>query len=194
MAKEFTHFKTSLIEAINNKDKIVQYNKRVLIIGYGGVGECMCHLLIKHVVQSPTQITIVEKENKTDRFEERNGDNGVKFVKREVVRGNLEQTLKRYTERGGLVVDCSLNIGAEDIVRWCMENGVLYTNTSLERWKDQPDETIPDLADRTLYHTASGNAEYGCRIYRCFHRCRDQWSQSWFGYPIYQKGFTSPGG
>ena len=28
----------------------------------------------------------------------------------------------------------------------------MYIDTSIERWKDQPDETIPNLADRTLYN------------------------------------------
>ena len=49
-------------------------------------------------------------------------------------------------------MDVSLDIGCEDILKWCFENDVHYLNTSIERWKTLPDEEIPNLSERTLYH------------------------------------------
>jgi len=153
MRKPYSAFKTALVEAIVDKDKFVKYDKKILILGYGSVGQCILPLVIKHVARSPSQITVLEKDDHKDVFTKRNGDNGVKYVRKEILPGNLEATLKKYTEEGGFVIDVSLNIEAQSIIKWCLENGVHYTNTSLERWGTEPDEKIPELADRTLFHT-----------------------------------------
>ena len=142
-------------------EKFVNYDKKVLIIGYGSVGQCILPVILRHIVSDPKNVTVLEKDNHSKLFRKRNGNNGVKYIRCEIKRDNLESTLERYTEPGGFVIDVSLNIGALDIMEWCFQNGVHYTNTSLERWADQPDETIPKLEDRTLHHTHAVVREMG---------------------------------
>jgi homospermidine synthase len=151
MAKSYGAFKSILREIVESK--YVKYNKKILILGYGSVGQCILPLIIKHIADSPKQITVLERGENQAKFKERNEGNGVKYVKKAIVKDNLEETLSKYTEEGGFVVDVSLNIDALSIIEWCLKNGRLYTNTSLERWETQPDETIPKLSERTLYHT-----------------------------------------
>jgi len=153
MAIPFGKFKSALVEAVTDKDKFVNYSKKILILGYGSVGQAILPLIIKHVAKDPSQITVLEKDDHKERFLKYHGDSGVKYVRKEVLKDNLASILKKYTEEGGFVVDVSLNIDAEAIIKWCLENNRMYTNTSLERWATQPDEKIPDMADRTLFHT-----------------------------------------
>lgn len=154
--KSFKQFiKSPISEAVSKPkdEKYVNYDKKILIIGYGSVGQCILPLVLRHIVSDPKLVTVLEKDNHSKIFRKRNGNNGVKYIKKEILRDNLEETLAKYTEPGGFVIDVSLNIGALDIIEWCLQNDVMYTNTSLERWADQPDETIPKLEDRTLHFT-----------------------------------------
>ena len=151
MARSFSNFKQTLNEVVDRK--YVNFKKKVLILGYGSVGQCILPLVMKHVVVSPSQITVLERGENEEKFFHRNAGNGVKYVKKEINQKNFESTLNKYSEEGGFVIDVSLNIDALTIIEWCLVNNRHYTNTSLERWESQPDETIPVLAERTLYHT-----------------------------------------
>lgn len=134
--------------------KYVKYTgKKILILGYGSVGQAILPIILRHITNEASNITVLEKGENEKKFKERNSDLPVRYVKKEIKRNNLESTLAKYVDEGGFIVDVSLNIGALDILEWCLKNGVHYINTSLERWEDEPDETIPKLAERTLYHT-----------------------------------------
>ena len=117
--KRFKEFKGILEEAVKNKDKFVRYSKKVLILGYGSVGQCMVPLLIKHIVEHPSQITVLEMGNQNKKtFDKRNSGNGVKYVSKQVLPDNLHSVLEKHTEPGGFVIDVSLNIDGESIIKW----------------------------------------------------------------------------
>jgi len=144
------------IKGINlDGKKLAQFDGHILLLGFGGVGQTMLPLLLRHIKVDPRKITVLEKDNHLKLFQEKYSHTGVKYVIKEIVRDNMEDTLKKYVGPGGLLINLSLNIDGIEIVTWCLRNGVLYTDTSIERWPDEPDETIPELADRTLYVTHS---------------------------------------
>ena len=153
--KSFKEFAKIITEATKSTKSIKHagFNKKVLILGYGSVGQPMVDICLRHIVNDANQLTVLEVGENEKLFKERNTGRGVKYVKCKIVAANLEKTLKKYTEKGGFVVDVSLNIDAGTIMRWCAENGVMYLNTSLERWESMADEKIPNLSDRTLYAT-----------------------------------------
>lgn len=123
---------------------------RVLVIGYGSVGQCIVPLLVQHVPFNSMVVLEMGENEKT--FKKRLSlVRDISYIKDEILAPNLAEILSKHVGKGDLCVDCSLNIAAGAIIQWCQANGVLYANTSIERWKTQPDETIPKLADRTLY-------------------------------------------
>ena len=133
--------------------KLESFTGRILLLGFGGVGQTMLPMLLKHININPVNITVLEKDNHIKLFRTKYAGTGVKYVMTEIVRTNLDSTLSKYVSAGDMVINLSLNIDGIEIVTWCLEHGVLYTDTSIERWPDKPDETIPHLADRTLYVT-----------------------------------------
>ena len=153
--KSFTKFTETINEAAKPKkaSNHANFDKKILIIGYGSVGQAVLPLVLKHITNDPKKVTVIEKDNHGKLFRKRNANNGVKYVKKEILPNNLEATLKAYTEPGSFIVDVSLNIAAHAIIEWCLQHDVMYVNTSLERWGHMQDEKIPKMADRTLYHT-----------------------------------------
>lgn len=124
---------------------------RLLMIGYGAVGQSMLPLVLRHVSLNPYNITVIELGEHRELFNSRYP--AIKYIAKEIVKDNLDSELSKHVGPGDFLINVSLNIDGVEIVKWCLEHGVMYIDTSIERWKTQPDETIPKLAERTLYHT-----------------------------------------
>ena len=135
------------------REKFVDFDKKILIIGYGSVGQAILPIILKHISSNPKNITVIEKDDHSKLFKQRNKNNGVQYVRKQIVQKNLDSTLSKYLEDGGFLIDVSLNIDAQSIMEWCFQHNVMYINTSLERWEHHSDEKIKKLADRTLYAT-----------------------------------------
>ena len=129
------------------------FNGDILVLGYGSVGQAILPLILRHINVDPKRITVLEKDNSKALFIERHGKTGVTYVRKEITKQNYKTELTKYVLAGGMIVNCSLNIDAESILVWCMDNDVMQIDTSLERWEDDQDEKIPNPAKRTLYET-----------------------------------------
>lgn len=134
--------------------KYADFNNRILVLGYGSVGQAIVPLLLRHLNVKQENITILEKDDHQELFDKRHGNTKIKYIKNvNIVRSNYQKELSKHVRDGDLIVNCSLNIDAISLLKWCMDNGVMQIDTSLERWNDEQDEDIPNLADRTLYAT-----------------------------------------
>lgn len=138
-----------------NGKKLAAFNGRLLILGFGGVGQTMLPMIMRHLLINPVKITVYEKDDHTNLFHKKYGNTGVNYIINEITKDNIESELSTYVGPGDLIINLSLNIDGIEIVTWCLKHNVMYTDTSIERWPDQPDEVIPNLADRTLYTTHS---------------------------------------
>lgn len=142
-----------ITEQTKSFEKYANFDGRILILGYGSVGQAILPVLLRHLVVNPNNITILEKDNHKKIFIKRHAHTGIKYVRKEILKNNYKTELSKYVGEGDMIINCSLNIGALELLEWCMDNGVMQVDTSLERWSDQQDETIPKLSDRTLFHT-----------------------------------------
>ena len=134
-------------------EKYAQFDGKILIIGYGSVGQGILPVILRHLVVEPKNITVLERDNHRSRFLQYHAGSGVNYVRQEITSTNYKKILSTYVGEGDLIINASLNIEAQALLEWCMENGVMEIDTSLERWEHDPDETIPKLSERTLFHT-----------------------------------------
>jgi len=96
ITKSFKSFAAEINEAVKPKksENHANFNKKILIIGYGSVGQAILPLVLKHITTDPKLVTVIEKDNHGQLFRKRNAGNGVKYVRKEILRGNLSSTLK----------------------------------------------------------------------------------------------------
>ena len=129
----------------------------ILVLGYGSVGQPITVLLERHLTVDPSKITILEKDNHSDLFKSRHLKSGITYIpNKEITKSNYKTELAKHISQGGLLVNCSLNIDAESIISWCMDNDILYVDTSLERWKDDQDENYPNPATAMITQGSQG--------------------------------------
>ena len=129
---------------------MMEFNGKVLFVGYGAVAQCTLPILVKHVKVPCRKITVMD-------FEDRRGAlkpwlaKGVRFVRRRITRDNMSALLGRRLRAGDLLIDLAWNIDCCEILQWCHDNGVLYINTSVELWDPYENAREAPPQHMTLY-------------------------------------------
>jgi len=112
---------------------MAQFEKRVLLLGCGAVGQCALPLLLKHLQIAPGRVTVMDFEDRAEVVRPYTAQ-GVTFVQDRITPENLGALLGRHLGDGDLLVDLAWNIDCCEILQWCHDHGVLYVNTSVELW------------------------------------------------------------
>jgi len=128
---------------------MAEFEKRVLLLGCGAVGQCALPLLLKHLQVAPGNVTVLDFEDRREAIGEWTA-RGVTFVQDRVTPENLGSLLGRHLGAGDLLVDLAWNIDCCEILQWCHDRGVLYVNTSVELWDPYALGTAHPT-ERTLY-------------------------------------------
>jgi homospermidine synthase len=74
-------------------------------------------------------------------------------VKKEITRWNYRKILGKYLQTGDSIIDVSYNVESMCLIRYCVDVGINYINTSMERWpiNDAKLDVRPDaLVERSL--------------------------------------------
>ena len=129
---------------------MIEFKRKVLIIGYGSVSRCTVPILLKLVNIPNENITIIDLEDKAADLKELTA-RGIKFFRQKVTPENMGKILSQHLEKGGLLVDLAWNIDCCAIVKWCHEHEVLYVNTSVEVWDSFEERFTATPYEKSLY-------------------------------------------
>jgi homospermidine synthase len=129
---------------------MIEFNQRILFVGYGAVAECTLPILFKHLKVPARNVTIMDFEDRTAKLA-RWTAKGVRFVRDRVTRENMGRLLAKHASRGDLIIDLAWNIDACEILQWCHDHGVKYINTSTELWDPYAAGPSQHPTEKTLY-------------------------------------------
>src|SRR3989344_720627 len=110
-----------------------QFNKKILMIGYGSVAQCTLPILLEKIDAPLANITIIDFADKAEILK-KYVHKGLSYIQEKITKENLGHVLSKHVDNGGLLIDLAWNIGANDIIGWCHDHNVLYSNTSVEVW------------------------------------------------------------
>ena len=131
-------------------EALVEFNKRVVLLGFGSVAQCTLPILVKHLRVPLQNITVLDFEDQAPLLESWTSQ-GVRFVRQRITRDNLGAVLGQYLEAGDLLIDLAWNIECCELLDWCHQHGVLYINTSVEVWDPYDRGLYSHPTQRTLY-------------------------------------------
>lgn len=129
---------------------MLEFNKRVLFVGFGAVARCTIPILLKHVRIPAKNITILDFDSNDEALRPWI-EQGVTFVKDRVTEQNLGTLLGKYLSAGDLLIDLAWNIDCCEILQWCHDRDVMYINTSVEVWDPYINADTKHPTERTLY-------------------------------------------
>ncbi|WP_114394454.1 homospermidine synthase [Oleisolibacter albus] len=104
---------------------------RLVMVGFGSIGQGVLPLILRHIDIKPEQITIVTAD-------ERGHDEAdyyhIKFVREPLTRENYRQILSPLLGKGDFLVNLSVDVSSTALVELCGALGALYIDTCIEPW------------------------------------------------------------
>ena len=88
---------------------MVEFGKKVLMVGFGSVAQCTLPILVKHLRVPLANITVMDFEDQTHLLKEWTAQ-GVRFVRDKITPENMGSTLAKYLGPGDLLIDFPFQI------------------------------------------------------------------------------------
>jgi homospermidine synthase len=117
---------------------------RLVIVGFGSIGQGVLPLLLRHLDVRPDQITIITAELRGHAVAE---EYGVRFVETALNRGNYRAVLDAWLGPGDFLINVSVDVSSVALVEFCQRKGALYLDTCIEPWPGgYTDPSLPPAA------------------------------------------------
>jgi homospermidine synthase len=113
-------------------DKVhIAFPGRIILIGFGSIGQGVLPLILRHIGISPDRLTIVTAHDAGRAEAERLG---VRFLKEPLTRENHRRVLEPLVGPGDFVLNVSVEVSSVELIRFCWEKGAMYLDTCIEPW------------------------------------------------------------
>lgn len=125
-------------------------DKRIIQIGFGGIGGCMLPLYRRHIkMNHPSQVIIFEMDK--SKIPKKNKQLGAIFIHFKVTKENYKQTLKSVLREGDILVDLAWYIDTLSLLKLCHSTSSLFVNAAVEEWESPMEDPKKDPREYTLY-------------------------------------------
>ena len=114
---------------INSKEQA--FAGRIVMVGFGSIGQGTLPLLLRHIDIRPDQIVIVTGDEKGRLVA---AEYGVEFHATPLTRTNYRSLLEPRLARGDFLINCSNDVSSVALIALCQELGALYIDTCIEPW------------------------------------------------------------
>ena len=126
----------------------VDFPGRILIVGFGSIGQGVLPLILRHIGIKPERITVVTAENAGAQEAQ---EFGVKFIREPLVRENFRRILEPLLGRGDFLLNVSVDVSSLALIKYCWEKGAMYLDTCIEPWAGGYTDPGTPVAKRTNY-------------------------------------------
>jgi len=129
---------------------------RLVIIGFGSIGQGVLPLILRHIGVAPERITIVTAEPRGHEVAARYG---VTFVETALTRENYRAVLDPLVGPGDFLLNVSVDVASVALVELCQKKGVLYLDTCIEPWPGGYTDPNLSASARSNYALREGALE-----------------------------------
>ena len=128
--------------------KELAFAGRIVMVGFGSIGQGTLPLLLRHIDLKPGQITIVTGDQNGRSVA---AEYGVAFHATPLTPANYRNLLEPRLARGDFLVNCSNDVSSVALVELCRERGALYIDTCIEPWAGGYTDTSVTPEERSNY-------------------------------------------
>jgi len=111
--------------------KELAFAGRIVMVGFGSIGQGTLPLLLRHIDLEPGQITIVTGDENGRKVA---AEYGVEFHDSPLTPANYRALIEPRLARGDFLVNCSNDVSSVALIALCQERGALYIDTCIEPW------------------------------------------------------------
>jgi homospermidine synthase len=109
----------------------VVFPGRVLMVGFGSIGQGVLPLILRHIGITADRISILAADADGSREA---AEFGVKFTNHPLTRENYRQVLAPLLSPGDFLLNLSVDVSSIALMELCHERGALYLDTCIEPW------------------------------------------------------------
>jgi homospermidine synthase len=124
----------------------VRFDGRLVIIGFGSIGQGILPLILRHIAIRPSRITIITAE---DWGSEEAADYGIRFVVEPLTATNCRAILDPIINAGDFILNLSVEVSSLALVELAQQKGALYLDTCIEPWPGGYTDPALSMAQRT---------------------------------------------
>src|SRR5262249_4507386 len=111
--------------------KHVALHGRLVIVGFGSIGQGVLPLLLRHLEIGPDQITIITAEPRGHPVA---AEYGIRFVETALTQKNYRAILESRIGQGDFLLNVSVDVSSVALAELCQIKGALYLDTCIEPW------------------------------------------------------------
>ena len=126
----------------------VAFPGRLIMVGFGSIGQGVLPLILRHVGIKPDQITIVTADDAGARVAQ---EYGIRFVRHALTREYFKNVLDPLVGRGDFLLNLSVDVSSIALIKLCWEKGALYLDTCIEPWPGGYTDPTISPSRRTNY-------------------------------------------
>lgn len=128
--------------------KYTSFSRKIIMLGFGTIGQAILPLIFRHIELSPQQVTILTKKNDSEAIAKEYGVN-LEYVC--ITKENYQSTLSGRLHEGDLLLNLSVDISSADLIQYCQKNNILYIDTCIEPWAGGYVDNSLSLSSRSNY-------------------------------------------
>lgn len=124
------------------------FGGRIVMLGFGSIGQAILPLLFRHIALRPEQVRIIS------RGPDRSGiaaQYGVAFQAQPLTDSNYESVLDDNMGERDFLLNLSVEVASLDLIRYCWRRHILYLDTCIEPWPGNYDSPQRTLSQRSNY-------------------------------------------
>jgi homospermidine synthase len=127
----------------------VKFAGRIVMVGFGSIGQGILPLILRHIGTSSDRITIVTAEDKGNSEAQ---EFGVRFVKNALTPENYRSALEPLIGAGDFLLNLSVDVSSVALIQFARERGALYLDTCIEPWAGGYTDPHLPVEARSNYH------------------------------------------
>ncbi|MBE0474585.1 saccharopine dehydrogenase C-terminal domain-containing protein [Rhodoferax sp.] len=121
---------------------------KLLIVGFGSVGQAVLPLLLRHLVLRPGQISIIAASDDGASIAQ---EFGVAFERQVLTEANYVSVLTARLGAGDFLLNLSVDVSSLALIELCWQCGALYLDASIEPWAGGYTDTARTASQRSNY-------------------------------------------
>jgi len=121
---------------------------KLVIIGFGSVGQGVLPLLLRHLKIARSNVMIITADT---RGADEAARYHVKFTVNPLSRGNYRAVLEPILQPGDFLLNVSVDVSSVSLIELCQKRGVLYLDTCIEPWAGGYTDTRISPSKRSNY-------------------------------------------
>jgi homospermidine synthase len=124
------------------------FTGRLVMLGFGCIGQGVLPLLLRHIQMRPEQLVIVSADEAGANIARAQG---VHLLRMPVTAENLHQVLEPLLRAGDFLLNLSVDVSSQALIKFCRARGALYLDTCIEPWAGGYIDSNLAPAQRTNY-------------------------------------------